>query len=81
VWYPRVFDRRAYPAWVEAGRPTAVETAREIARQALATHTPSPLPSATLDTLRGIVAQADARAGLPRQDSQSDHRIGATNRG
>jgi len=70
VWYPHVFDRRTYPAWVEAGRPTAVETAREIARQALATHTPSPLPSATLDTLRGIVAQADARAGLPLQTLQ-----------
>jgi len=59
-----VFDRRAYPAWVEAGRPTAVETAREIARQVLATHTPGPLPPATLDALRGIVAEADARAGI-----------------
>jgi len=81
VWYPRVFDRRAYPAWVEAGRPTAVETAREIARQALATHTPGPLPCATLDALRGIVAQADARAGLPLQGRQSNHGVDATNRG
>jgi len=38
VWYPRVFDRRMYPVWVEA--------VREVACQALAAHAPSPLPSA-----------------------------------
>lgn len=64
VWHPRVFDRRAYPAWVEAGQPAALETAREIARQAITTHTPSPLPSATLDTLKAIIAEADARFGI-----------------
>jgi len=68
VWYPRVFDRRAYPAWVEAGQPAALETAREIARQAIATPAPSPLSSATLDTLKAIIAEADARAGLSPQD-------------
>jgi len=63
-WYPRVFDRRNHESWVEAGRPSAVETAREIARQAIAEHQPDPLPAATLETLRDLVAAADDRAGI-----------------
>jgi len=62
-WYPRVFDRMNHQSWVGAGRPTAVETARELARQAIAEHQPDPLPSATLETLREMVAAADERAG------------------
>ncbi len=68
VWYPRVFDRRAYDAWVQAGRPTALERARAIAREALEHHTPPPLDATTLDALQALVAEADARAGLPAQD-------------
>lgn len=68
VWYPRVFDRRAHDAWMRAGQPTAVERARAIAREAIARPNPSPLPAAMLDALQALVAEADARAGLPAQD-------------
>jgi trimethylamine--corrinoid protein Co-methyltransferase len=64
VWYPNVLDRRAYHAWLEAGRPTAVKTAREIARETIATHRAEPLDAGTLEALQGIVAEADARAGV-----------------
>jgi len=64
VWYPRLFDRRAYGAWVDAGKPDAVGTARGVARQAIETHVPAPLPAAALETMEGIIAEADARAGL-----------------
>jgi trimethylamine--corrinoid protein Co-methyltransferase len=61
-WYPRLFNRRSHQSWVEAGRPTALETARELAREAITEHQPEPLPAATLDTLYDMVAAADARA-------------------
>jgi trimethylamine--corrinoid protein Co-methyltransferase len=63
VWYPKVLDRHPYQGWVDAGQPTAIETARKIARQAIATHTPQPLPAATIEALNAIVAEADAREG------------------
>lgn len=68
VWYPRLFDRRTYDTWVEAGNPTAIKTANEVAREAVSKHTPSPLPASTLDALEGIIAEADARAGLSTRD-------------
>ncbi len=34
------------------------------ARDAIANHRPEPLPDATLETLRGLVAAADQRAGI-----------------
>jgi trimethylamine--corrinoid protein Co-methyltransferase len=61
AWYPRVFDRRMYREWVDAGEPTAVKTAREIAREAISRHTVSPVPEAALDGMKGIIAEADAR--------------------
>ena len=64
VWYPRLFDRRTYNPWVEAEKPTAIKIANEVAREAVSTHSPDPLPAATLDTLKQIIAEADARAGL-----------------
>jgi trimethylamine--corrinoid protein Co-methyltransferase len=69
VWSPRFFDRRTYQAWADAGQPTLLKTARETARQAIATSPANPLPAETLDALRQIVAEADARAGLPPQDT------------
>jgi trimethylamine--corrinoid protein Co-methyltransferase len=68
VWYPRVLDRRAYESWVDAGRPTAVKTARQVAREAIATHRPVPLPPEASDALQAIIAAADARAGLPSKE-------------
>jgi trimethylamine--corrinoid protein Co-methyltransferase len=63
-WYPRVFDRMSHQSWVDAGRPTAVETARDLARKAINEHQPEPLPGATLEKLQEIVAAADERVGI-----------------
>jgi trimethylamine--corrinoid protein Co-methyltransferase len=60
VWYPRLLDRRGYYAWAEAGKPTAVATARDIARATIDNHKPDPLPEDTLAELHAIVAKADA---------------------
>lgn len=65
VWYPRLFDRRAHAAWSDAGRPTAVDNARQVARDIVAGHQPTPLPAGVLEALQVIVAEADARADLP----------------
>jgi trimethylamine--corrinoid protein Co-methyltransferase len=68
VWSPRLFDRRTYQAWADAGEPTLVKTARETARQVIAGRPANPLPAETLNALRQIVAEADARAGLPPRE-------------
>jgi trimethylamine--corrinoid protein Co-methyltransferase len=70
AWYPKILDRRSYHAWAEAGRPTARQTAQNVARETVATHTPQPLAAETLEVLQAIVAQADARAGLAPLDDQ-----------
>jgi trimethylamine--corrinoid protein Co-methyltransferase len=62
VWYPRLLDRRGYHAWTEAGKPTAVATARDIARATIDDHRPDPLPEDTLAELHAILAKADATA-------------------
>lgn len=64
VWYPRVLDRHNYSGWMQAGQPTAIKTAREIARDVIANHQPVPLSPSTLETLNAIVAEADKRAGI-----------------
>jgi len=61
VWYPRLFDRRAYGSWVDAEKPTAIKSANEVARQIVSKHTSIPLPDNMLDTLNGIIAEADSR--------------------
>jgi len=63
-WYPNIFDRFSYQSWAEAGRPDAIARAREAARDAIANHRPEPLPDAVLESLRSLVAAADARAGI-----------------
>jgi trimethylamine--corrinoid protein Co-methyltransferase len=68
VWYPRLFDRRTYDTWAEAGKPTAIKTANQVAREMITKHRPAALPATTLDTLKDIIAEADARAGLSTQD-------------
>ncbi len=65
IWYPRLFDRGSHQTWAEAGQRSLVETAREAVHQALASYTTEPLPDATLEVLREVVAAADRRAGLP----------------
>ena len=64
--YPSIFDRLSYRSWTEAGQATAVDRARQTARDAIANHTPEPLPQATVETLQGLVAAADERAGDER---------------
>jgi trimethylamine--corrinoid protein Co-methyltransferase len=64
VWYPRVLDRHNHHGWMKAGQPTAIKTARDVARDAIANHQPVPLPPATLETLNAIVAEANKRAGI-----------------
>lgn len=64
VWYPRVMDRHNYSGWLQAGQPTAIKTARDLAREAIANHQPVPLPASTLETLHAIITEADERAGI-----------------
>jgi trimethylamine:corrinoid methyltransferase-like protein len=54
-------DRRTHRGWVEAGRPTPVDTARAIARETLAKHVPTPLPAGASEALAAIIKEADAR--------------------
>jgi len=61
VWYPHLLDRRSHQGWLDVGRPAALDNARQFAREVLATHQPAPLPAGALETLRAIVAEADAR--------------------
>lgn len=63
-WYPGLFDRFSYQSWTEAGQPDAVATARQRAIETIANHAPEPLPVTTLETLQGLVAEADERAGI-----------------
>jgi trimethylamine--corrinoid protein Co-methyltransferase len=67
TWSPRLLDRRSYQAWVDAGQPTAVKTAREIARQAIAAPPAHPLPPETSQAAREIIVRAEARAAPPQQ--------------
>jgi trimethylamine--corrinoid protein Co-methyltransferase len=61
VWYPRIFDRRTFAAWQEAGAPNALDNARALVRAALVSHTVPPLPADVDEALAAIVADADAR--------------------
>jgi trimethylamine--corrinoid protein Co-methyltransferase len=63
VWYPGVFDRRMHGAWEKAGRPTALENARQIAREAIDTHQVQPLSQSTQEALQAIIDEAEAKAG------------------
>jgi len=57
---PEIIDRRMRGAWETAGATSAYERALDKARWILANHQPDPLPAAVLDTIRNIVAQAEA---------------------
>ncbi len=63
-WYPKLFDRLSYQSWEKAGSPSIVDRARAAARDAVSGHRPDPLPEATLEALREILAAADSRAGI-----------------
>ena len=63
VWYPRLFDRQMHGAWQKKGRPTALENAREIAREAIRSHQPAPLANGVGQQLQAIIDEADTRFG------------------
>jgi len=67
VWYPRVFDRRSYTQWETAGKPTTTDKAKEIAKEIISTHSSTGLDDSVLKSLKSIVAEADARAGIKPQ--------------
>jgi trimethylamine--corrinoid protein Co-methyltransferase len=54
VWQPTLLERTPFDEWTTAGRPTALDNARERARHLLATHQPEPLPG--VDRLPEIIA-------------------------
>jgi trimethylamine---corrinoid protein Co-methyltransferase len=64
VWYPTLMDRRPHHSWVRAGKPSMVTTARDIARETIATHRAVPLSDAAFETCGAIVAEADCRATM-----------------
>jgi trimethylamine--corrinoid protein Co-methyltransferase len=64
AWIPRLFDRRMFGSWVDAGEPGALQTARDLARETINTHRPEPLADDIRDALHAVIAEADARAGL-----------------
>jgi trimethylamine---corrinoid protein Co-methyltransferase len=70
VWYPRLADRRAYAAWVEAGQPTMVQNAGQLARELIAKHRAPAISESALETVRTIVREADARAGVANPSKQ-----------
>jgi trimethylamine--corrinoid protein Co-methyltransferase len=61
AWYPRVFDRRMHGSWVEMGRPSAVPTAREIAKETIDKHQPLALAQPTKEALQEIINEAEAK--------------------
>ena len=62
VWYPRFFDRRTYSSWVDAGKPTAIKIANEIAREAISKNKVSLLSTSMLESLNEIITKTDRRA-------------------
>jgi trimethylamine--corrinoid protein Co-methyltransferase len=60
MWWPSVWDRAPYEAWLRDGRRGALARATEAADEILATHQPLPLAEDVRGELRAIVARADA---------------------
>jgi len=63
-WYPRLFDRRMYQEWDDAGRPNALQSARQLAREIVANHQVPALADETLAGLQAILHEADVKAGV-----------------
>jgi trimethylamine--corrinoid protein Co-methyltransferase len=57
-WYPKLFERRNYPAWEKAGAMTMRQRAREKAQNILETHKPEPLPVDVQQRVDQILQQA-----------------------
>jgi trimethylamine:corrinoid methyltransferase-like protein len=50
--------------WDDAGRPNALQSARQLARDIVANHQVPPLPDETLAGLQAILHEADVKAGV-----------------
>jgi trimethylamine--corrinoid protein Co-methyltransferase len=63
AWMSRFMDKDSWEAWEEAGRPEPPKHAAEHARELLATHEPTPLPSAAEERILEVIAEHERRHG------------------
>jgi trimethylamine--corrinoid protein Co-methyltransferase len=63
LWFPRLFDRGYYEAWLTAGAETLEERACRRAQELLATHEVDPLDEATDQRIGEVVAAARRALG------------------
>ena len=61
MWQPMVTDGQPYKTWKAAGTKSAVEHARDKAKEILRTHKPEPLAEDLKKELVGLVADAEKR--------------------
>jgi trimethylamine--corrinoid protein Co-methyltransferase len=57
-WYPNLFERATYEAWIEGGRKTLAERAADKVDRILTEHEPEPLSISIQNNLRRIVQKA-----------------------
>ncbi len=57
-WYPKLFDRRNYEDWKNAGSKTLRQRAQEKALKLLSSHKPEPLPGEIQTKIDAIVEQS-----------------------
>ena len=57
-WYPKLFDRRNYEDWKNAGGKTLRQRANEKALKLLSSHKPEPLPAEVRARIDAIVEQS-----------------------
>lgn len=60
----RLFDRKNYDAWQEAGCKDLADRAYEEVRQILETHKPKPLPNGAAETMRAILQDYETELGI-----------------
>jgi trimethylamine--corrinoid protein Co-methyltransferase len=60
-WYPDLFDRNNYEAWLKKGGKTLGQRAAERVETILASHKPEPLPADAARAMHAIVERAEAK--------------------
>jgi trimethylamine--corrinoid protein Co-methyltransferase len=63
MWQPMVTDGQPYKTWKASGSKSAVDHAREMAKEILRTHQPEPLAEDLTRDLRALVTEAEK--GIP----------------
>jgi len=74
---PKAADRLTYPAWIQIGKKSSFELARERTEEILATHKPTPLSSSQEEELERILEEARKyykRKGLISQEEMARYR-------